>query len=169
MTLKRQKVVFPTTAKVTAAFVLALATACPAVAVPTPFDVVKGSWVGGGALNFKDGRSEKLACTAYYTSSGEGEALTTALRCTGPSGKLELRSHLSYAGGKVSGSWEERTYNASGDASGTLTPGNLRLNISGGVAGSMTVAFSAASQTVSITLATSEVPVKAMHFDFKRS
>jgi hypothetical protein len=76
---------------------------------------------------------------------------------------------LSYAGGKVSGSWEERTYNASGDASGTLTPGNLRLNISGGVAGSMTVAFSAASQTVSITLATSEVPVKAMHFDFKRS
>jgi hypothetical protein len=169
MTLKRQNVVFPITAKVTAAFVLALATACPAVAVPTPFDVVKGSWVGGGALNFKDGRSEKLACTAYYTSSGEGEALTTALRCTGPSGKLELRSHLSYAGGKVSGSWEERTYNASGDASGTLTPGNLRLNISGGVAGSMTVAFSAASQTVSITLATSEVPVKAMHFDFKRS
>jgi hypothetical protein len=169
MTLKRQNVAFPTTAKVTAAFVLALATACPAVAVPTPFDVVKGSWVGGGALNFKDGRSEKLACTAYYTSSGEGEALTTALRCTGPSGKLELRSHLSYAGGKVSGSWEERTYNASGDASGTLTPGNLRLNISGGVAGSMTVAFSAASQTVSITLATSEVPVKAMHFDFKRS
>ncbi|MGZ5914669.1 MAG: hypothetical protein ACXWJU_04995 [Hyphomicrobium sp.] len=169
MTLKRQKVVFPTTAKVTAAFVLALATACPAGAVPTPFDVVKGSWVGGGGLNFKDGRSEKLACTAYYTSSGEGEALTTALRCTGPSGKLELRSHLSYAGGKVSGSWEERTYNASGDASGTLTPGNLRLNISGGVAGSMTVAFSAASQTVSITLATSEVPVKAMHFDFKRS
>jgi hypothetical protein len=169
MTLKRQNVVFPTTARATAAFVLALATACPAVAVPTPFDVVKGSWVGGGALSFKDGRSEKLACTAYYTSSGEGEALTTALRCTGPSGKLELRSHLSYAGGKVSGSWEERTYNASGDASGTLTPGNLRLNISGGVAGSMTVAFSAASQTVSITLATSEVPVKAMHFDFKRS
>jgi hypothetical protein len=168
MALKRQKVVFPITAKVTAAFVLALLAGSPAVAVPTPFDVVKGSWVGGGALNFKDGRSEKLACTAYYASSGKGEALTTALRCSGPSGRLELRSHLSYAGGKVSGSWEERTYNASGDASGTLTAGNLRLNISGGVAGSMTVAFSAASQTVSITLATSEVPVKAMHFDFKR-
>jgi hypothetical protein len=169
MTLRRQNVVFPITAKVTTAFVLALATGGPADAVPTPFDVVKGSWVGGGGLNFKDGRSEKLACTAYYTSSGEGEALTTALRCTGPSGKLELRSHLSYAGGKVTGSWEERTYNASGDASGTLTPGNLHLNISGGVAGSITVAFSAASQTVSITLATSEVAVKAMHFDFKRS
>ena len=168
MALKRQKVVFPTTAMVTAAFVLVLLAGSPAVAVPTPFEDVKGSWVGGGALNFKDGRSEKLACTAYYTSSGEGEALTTALRCTGPSGKFELRSHLSYAGGKVSGSWEERNYNASGDASGTLNSGNLRLNFRGGVTGSMTVAFSAATQTVSISIATSEVPVKAMRFDFKR-
>ena len=117
--LKRQGSVFAAT-KLAGALALALLVARPAVAVPTPFDAVKGSWVGGGALNYKDGRSETLACTAYYTSSGEGEALTTALRCTGPSGKLELRSHLSYAGGKVSGSWEERTYNASGDASGTL-------------------------------------------------
>ena len=165
--LKRQGSVFAAT-KLAGALALALLVACPAVAVPTPFDTVKGSWVGGGALNYKDGRSETLACTAYYTSSGEGEALTTALRCTGPSGKFELRSHLSYAGGKVNGSWEERTYNASGDASGTLNPGNLRLNFSGGVAGNMTVAFSAATQTVSIAIATSEVPVKGMRFDFKR-
>ena len=166
---KQQAGVFATTAKLTAALTLALLTACPAVAVPTPFEAVKGSWVGGGALSYKDGRSEKLDCSAYYTGSNDGNALTTALRCSGSSGKFELRSHLSYVGGKVSGSWEERTYNASGDASGTLNPGNLRLNFSGGVAGSMTVAFSAASQTVSIAIATSEVPVKAMHFDFKRS
>jgi hypothetical protein len=165
--LKRQGSVFAAT-KLAGALALALLVARPAVAVPTPFDTVKGSWVGGGALNYKDGRSERLACTAYYTSPGEGEALTTALRCTGPSGKFELRSHLSYAGGKVNGSWEERTYNASGDASGTLNPGNLRLNFSGGVAGNMTVAFSAATQTVSIAIATSEVPVKGMRFDFKR-
>ena len=165
--LERQGSVFAAT-KLAGALALALLVARQAVAVPTPFDTVKGSWVGGGALNYKDGRSETLACTAYYTSSGEGEALTTALRCTGPSGKFELRSHLSYAGGKVNGSWEERTYNASGDASGTLNPGNLRLNFSGGVAGNMTVAFSAATQTVSIAIATSEVPVKGMRFDFKR-
>jgi len=169
MTDKRQERFSATAAKLTAALALALLTACPAGAAPTPFEAVKGSWVGGGALNFKDGRSEKLDCNAYYTGSADGNALTTALRCSGPSGKFELRSHLSYAGGKVSGSWEERTYNASGDASGTLDPGNLRLNFSGGVAGSMTVAFSTSSQTVSIAIATSEVPVKGMHFDFKRS
>lgn len=169
MTLNRQRRFIATAAKPTAALALALLTACPVAAVPTPFEVVKGSWVGGGALSFKDGRSETLDCNAYYTGSADGNALTTALRCSGASGKFELRSHLSYANGKVSGSWEERTYNASGDASGTLDPGNLRLNFRGGVAGSMTVAFSAASQTVSIAISTSEVPVKGMHFDFKRS
>ncbi len=169
MAPKRQHGFFAIAAKLTAALALALLTVCPAGAVATPFEAVKGSWVGGGALNFKDGRSEKLDCNAYYTGSDDGNALTTALRCSGPSGKFELRSHLSYASGKVGGSWEERTYNASGDASGTLNPGNLRLNFSGGVAGSMTVAFSAASQTVSIAISTSEVPVKGMHFDFRRS
>ena len=140
----------------------------PAVAAPAPFEVVKGSWSGGGALNFKDGRHENLSCTAYYTSTPDGNVLTTALRCSGPSGKFELRSTLNYTGGKVSGNWEERTYNASGDASGTLTNGNLSLNIRGGVAGSITVAFTATSQTVSIAIASADVPVKTMHFDMKR-
>jgi hypothetical protein len=140
----------------------------PGFAAPAPFEVVKGSWAGGGALNFKDGRHETLACNAYYTATSDGNALTTALRCSGPSGKFELRSTLSYAGGKVNGNWEERTYNASGEASGTLTNGNLSLNIRGGVAGSMTVAFSAASQTVSIAIASADVPVKTMRFDMKR-
>ena len=166
MSIKRQIGSFFAAAKLTAALALALA-ASPAAAVSTQFEVLKGSWVGSGSLNFKDGRSEKLDCNAYYTGSADGNALTTALRCSGPSGKFELRSHLSYAGGKVSGSWEERTYNASGDASGTLNPGNLRLNFQGGVSGDMTVAFSAASQAVSIAISTSEVPVKGMHFDFR--
>ena len=74
-----------------------------AIAAPASFEVVKGSWTGGGALNFKDGRHETLSCTAYYTSASGGSALTTALRCSGPSGKFELRSRLSYAGGKVNG------------------------------------------------------------------
>jgi hypothetical protein len=140
----------------------------PAIAAPASFEVVKGSWAGGGALNFKDGRHEALSCNAYYTNASNGSVLTTALRCSGPSGKFELRSNLNYVGGKVSGSWEERTYNASGEASGTLTEGKLDLNIRGGVAGSITVAFNAASQTVSIAIASADVPVKTMHFDMKR-
>jgi hypothetical protein len=169
MSVMRQNGSVIASARITTVLALALLAMSPAGAATTPFEVVKGSWVGGGALNFKDGRHEELTCNAYYTSSGDGDALTTALRCSGPSGKFELRSHLSYAGGKVNGNWEERTYNASGEASGTLNPGNLRLNFHGGVAGSMTVSFSDKSQTVSIAITTAEVPVKGMQFDFKRN
>jgi hypothetical protein len=168
MSVTRQNGSVIASAKIMPALALVLLTSGSVGAAPPPFEVVKGSWVGGGALNFKDGRHEELSCNAYYTSSAGGDALTTALRCSGPTGKFELRSHLSYAGGKVTGSWEERTYNASGEASGTLNPGNLRLNFHGGVAGSMTVAFSAKSQTVSIAITTAEVPVKGMQFNFKR-
>ena len=158
----------PVLTRLTLPLVIALLISFPAAAAPSPFQVVKGSWGGGGALNFKDGRTEKLTCSAYYTSSADGNALTTALRCAGPTAKLELRSHLQYASGKVRGSWEERTYNGSGDASGTLDPGNLHLSFHGGVAGSMTVTFSAARQTVSIAISSTEVPVKGMRFTMRR-
>lgn len=148
--------------------ITAILAASSAVAVTTPFEIVKGSWAGGGKMSFKDGKSELLDCKAYYTSSEDGKALTTALRCSGPSGKLELRSHLSHASGKVRGSWEERTYNASGETSGTLDTGNLQLNFHGGVAGSMTVAFSEARQTISIVIASAEIPVKEMQFNMRR-
>jgi len=169
MSVTRQNGSVIASARIIPVVAVALFAVGSAGAASTSFDVVKGSWVGGGALNFKDGRHETLSCNAYYTSSGGGEALTTALRCAGATDKFELRSHLSYASGKVTGSWEERTFNASGEASGTLDPGNLRLNFHGGVAGSMTVAFSDKSQTVSIAITTAEVPVKGMQFDFKRN
>ena len=68
----------------------------------------------------------------------------------------------------MNGSWEERTYNASGAASGTLKAGHLRLNFRGGVVGSMNVAFSAARQTISIAIGSSGIPVKGMRFKMRR-
>jgi hypothetical protein len=149
------------------ALAIALLVTAPAFA-ETPFALVKGDWVGGGELNFKDGSKEKLSCKAYYTSSDDGNTLTTAYRCAGSSNKVELRCRLNHANGKVDGTWEERTFNASGDASGTLKTGSLRLNFRGGVAGSMTVSFSETSQTVSISISTTEVPLKRMQFSMKR-
>jgi beta-xylosidase len=78
--------------------------------------------------------------------------LGVALRCAGETSKFELRSHLDYDGSKVTGSWEERTFNASGDASGVMKPGSLRLHFHGGVSGDMTVAFTTSRQSISITV-----------------
>ncbi len=158
---------------VPAAFAVALAssallTAGSAASAPTPFEIVKGSWGGGGSLTLEKGKTEKLGCTAYYTSSGGGRNLGVALRCAGETSKFELRSHLDYENGKVSGSWEERTFNASGDASGVLKPGSMRLHFHGGISGDMSVAFSASSQTISISIATSGAAVTGVRINMSR-
>jgi hypothetical protein len=134
----------------------------------SPFDTVKGSWKGGGRLTLEGGGGENLHCNAYYTSDGGGVNLSVALRCSGKSKKFELRSHLSRNGGKVSGNWEERTFNASGEASGILRPGALNLHFHGGISGNMSVAFSSSHQAISIAIATSGAVVKGLHIALNR-
>jgi hypothetical protein len=139
-----------------------------ATSAPTPFETVKGSWSGGGRLTLTDGKSEKLDCHGYYTSSNGGEKLGVALRCAGETNKFELRSHLNYEHGKVSGTWEERTFNASGETSGDLEAGRMKLNFHGGVAGSMLVAFSDSSQSIAIEIATDGAAVAGAQISMHR-
>ena len=137
-------------------------------AAATPFDVLNGNWEGGGSLSFENGQSEKLGCSGYYKSSDGGNSLSIVIKCTGPQSKLELRTKLDYAGGKVSGSWEERTYNASGSASGAATPNSLNLQFSGGLQGNMSIAFSPSSQSVSVSVSTSGAGLKGAHVSLSR-
>ena len=115
----------------------------------SPFDSLLGTWRGSGTMRLSSG-TERLSCNAYYT--GGGKQLGLAIRCTSSkSGKVEIRSKLSLSGNRLSGNWEERTYNASGAASGTANPGRLSIRVSGTVRGSMIVNYSRSSQSVSIS------------------
>ena len=114
----------------------------------SPFDTLLGTWRGSGTMRLDSG-TERLSCNAYYP--GGGQQLGLAIRCTSPSGKVEIRSKLSLSGNQLSGNWEERTYNASGAASGTANPGRLSIRVSGTVKGSMIVSYSKSSQSVSIS------------------
>ena len=113
--------------------------AASSYAGPSPFNTLFGSWGGTGELRLDKGRKERIKCSAYYT--GGGSELGMAIRCQSDSYKIEIRSKLSYSGGRLSGNWEERTFNASGAASGTATPSSIRLSISGAVSGSMNVTY----------------------------
>lgn len=139
------------------------ALATPSMADPT-FDPLIGSWGGSGVYKLQDGTSEKLKCDAYYT--GGGSQLGIAVRCSGQTNKIEMRSKLSSSGGALSGSWEERTYNASGDVTGKLTEQNIKLAISGGVGGSMTITYDKAKQNVAI--ATQGIPLKSVTVSLSR-
>ena len=90
-----------------------------------------------------------------------------AIRCQSEISKIEFRSKLSQSGGRINGTWEERTYNAEGTASGHATSGNINLAISGGVTGSMLVSFGASRQSVSIS--TQGIALKGVSIDLTRN
>ncbi|MGI9521032.1 MAG: hypothetical protein ACR2PG_05215 [Hyphomicrobiaceae bacterium] len=120
------------------------------------FDALRGAWRGTGQLRLASGRTERLRCRAYYNPKESGRRLGMAVRCASSSYKFELRSKLTAKGNRVSGTWEERSFNASGRAFGSLRPGRLALTATGSIRASLLVSFSRNRQTVRLSSATGE-------------
>jgi len=130
----------------------------------SPFDTLLGTWRGSGQVQLNTGK-ERLSCNAYYT--GGGSQLGMAIRCTSGNSKVEIRSKLSLSGSRITGNWEERTYNAAGTASGTASPGRISIVVSGSIRGSMVVNYSKSRQSVSIS--TSGSPLQRVSISLTRS
>jgi hypothetical protein len=123
------------------------------------FDALLGTWSGSGQVRYQSGDTEGIRCNAYYT--GGGAKLALAIRCKSASNDIEIRGALTQQGEKVSGTWEERTFNASGEASGRMAAGRLNLSIAGGgFSGTMSVSYGGPRQTVAIT--TQGIPMKSV-------
>lgn len=127
---------------------LALAASASA-SVADPLAHLNGSWSGGGQFRLDNGNSESLRCNANY--SPRRESLGLSLRCASASGKIELRASLVSRGNRVSGTWEERSYNVAGNVSGMGAGNSLRLGINGGgLSGSMVVTTTGRTQSISV-------------------
>jgi hypothetical protein len=147
-------------AAISAAFLL------PTAASAGVLDTLDGSWAGGGNVTFDGGAKEKMRCNGYYKSGGDD--LTMAIKCASAGGaKIELRGTMKNSGGKVSGNWEERTYNAGGSIAGSASSGNLKIGISGTITGNMSVSFSQSSQTVAIS--TTGSTLRTVNISFNRN
>ncbi len=144
---------------------VALVSSSSSWAAAGPFDTLLGSWRGSGQILLSDGRTERLKCNAYYT--GGGSRLGMAIRCQSESSNVEIRSKLSQTGGRISGTWEERTFNAEGTASGKATGNKISLQITGGVTGTMEVSFSRSRQSVAIS--TQGIALRSVKIDLTRS
>ena len=128
----------------------ALVLLSPVASADAQFDNLLGSWGGSGQIRYDDGKSEDIRCTAYYT--GGGDKLRLAIRCRGDKAEVDIRGELAAQGEKLAGTWEERTFNASGEASGQLAGDRMSLSIAGGAfSGSMTVAYAGSRQVVTIS------------------
>jgi hypothetical protein len=137
-----------------ASYALALiATAISLVASPTvaddnPFPSLIGTWNGPGQVVMEDSKSEAMRCKAYYTGQPDA-GMGLAIRCANASAKIDLRASLAYTAGAISGTWEERTYNAVGTATGKGTGSNVALAITGGgLDGSLNVSITPSGHTV---------------------
>jgi hypothetical protein len=120
------------------------------VRADSPFPRWKGSWSGTGQVHLEQGKSEQISCRAYYNTKAEGSDLALAVRCASTSYKIEMRAALSQQDGKVTGHWEERTFNAAGAVSGRATASSLTLAINGAVTGTMSVTSGEAGQRIEI-------------------
>jgi hypothetical protein len=116
------------------------------------FGSISGFWLGPGRIVFEGGSSEALSCKAYYATSEQDRRLNIVLRCASPSNKIELRAKLAAEGSNLSGTWEERTFNAAGTAVGQATGREITLSIDGGgFTATMLVVQEGGQQRVSIT------------------
>src|SRR5258706_7991951 len=118
----------------------------------SPFASLNGAWSGGGQVRFADGKAERITCRAYYNLKGPPDELGLAIRCASISYKIEIRANLVNENGRLSGRWEERTFNAHGDVTGKASAGNISMSINGGgITGSMSVSYGETTQAVSIS------------------
>jgi hypothetical protein len=136
-----------------------------AMADDAGLDVLAGTWRGDGTMSFESGETESISCNGYYKGVG---SLSVVIRCKGSSSNFELRSKLEPAGDKVSGSWEERTYNAAGAVSGTVSAGKLEVQFSGSLTGSLDMSFSSSSQSVSVSVDTKGAGIKSVRVSLGR-
>jgi len=114
-----------------------------------PFDLLKGYWSGGGTVAPGKGAPEKVSCKVTY--SVEGSAVSQNMRCAGTDYKFNPSSKLNYAGGKISGSWSETTYDASGSVSGRAAGNTVHAIINGAkFSGRMSINVSGSSHSINI-------------------
>lgn len=113
------------------------------------FNALSGSWSGSGSASFASGETEKLRCTARY--SGGGNSLSLGLKCASASAQINLTGSLDASGNKVSGDWSENSYGLSGDVHGSTNGGSVRLKISGGASGYLTLNVSGNRHTVALS------------------
>lgn len=106
-----------------------------------------------------------MSCRGSYT--GNSYRIKMALRCFGSGNQVSINGLMRSTRGKVTGSWRENNFSLGGQVSGSASKGRVRLGISGGVNGSMSMSFNRTSQTV--TVSTSGVSLQRVTMRVRRS
>lgn len=97
----------------------------------SPFDKLVGRWVGEGRLGVRNGATEQVKCRVTYIHQKPEEPLQQTIRCASAGGSVEVRSWVTHADGKLSGTWEELERKWKGEIEGTVTPRGFKVAVKG--------------------------------------
>jgi len=110
---------------------------------------LNGYWSGGGKITPLKGGAYTVSCRATYKVAGSN--LVQHLRCAGGDYKFSSSFTVTMRGSRISGSWTESTYSASGRMSGTASASSIRAAISGDkFSGRMSIRTSGSRQSIYI-------------------
>jgi hypothetical protein len=90
-----------------------------------PFARFSGLWRGSGEVVGADGHREQIRCSAAYSISDNGDALTQTLVCASDSYRVEINTYVVAEHQNVEGHWEEKTRNISGHITGRIADGQF--------------------------------------------
>jgi hypothetical protein len=135
--------------KLAAAAGFAVALAATA-AVAGPIEDLDGYWSGGGTVVFSEG-AERVKCAVRYKVGQGGTQIRQTLRCASADYSINATAEFSVRGAQVDGTWEEKTYSATGQISGRYTGSSLVLTIKGAnFSAAMTIGLSSCKQSITI-------------------
>jgi hypothetical protein len=131
-------------------FVMAVAPASGAAG--GPIEDLTGYWTGAGTVLLTNGDTERVKCAVVYKVAGGGTQIKQTLRCASAAYSISGAAELRVIGAQVSGSWEEKTYSATGEVVGRYTGSSFVLSIKGAnFTAGMNVGLSSCKQSINIT------------------
>lgn len=137
------------TASVSVALLLA---ASAGSAAAGPIEDLAGYWSGAGTVVLKGGDTERVKCAVVYRVGGGGTQIRQTLRCASADYNINGAAELHVKGAQVSGTWEEKTYSATGEVSGRYTGSSFVLSIQApSFTAAMNVGLSSCKQSIVIT------------------
>jgi hypothetical protein len=113
---------------------------------------LNGYWSGNGSVVLSNGNTERVKCSVIYKVTDGGAQIRQTMRCASADYKIDALAELRVKGEKVSGSWEEKTYSATGAVSGRFSDNSFVLSIQGAnFSAAMNVSLSDCKQNINIS------------------
>jgi hypothetical protein len=140
------------TASAGVAILFAIAMASAGGAAAGPIEDLTGYWTGAGTVLLTSGSTERVKCAVIYKVGGGSTQIKQTMRCASADYNINAGAELRVNGSQVTGTWEEKTYSATGDVTGRYTGSSFVLSIKGAnFTAAMNVGLSPCKQSINIT------------------